>query len=459
MRFSCNCRSANRDEIPVIFSTNLDTIRFVFPRMLINREAVESDLFPASLFLVGQAAATAVVAVTTASARMRNTRKGTSMSRSFQKRRKARLRHRRSMSDIYLQLGPLYFRRAYRMTYESFCVLHNKLKDRIAAATAARRWNVTTTIGNRKKNRTPPVPNGKPISTSVRLGCALRYFAGASPYDLMVKFGVSYTSVLDSVWIVVEAINTYPDFFIEYPSDFAEQKRIAAEFGKASQVPFDCCAGAIDGILIWINKPSEKDAQKSGLGRKKFFCGRKHKFGLNCQSVSDCRGRILDISMRYGGSASDCIAFEASSLWRRLEAGLLLPGLVFFGDNAYLNSNYMATPYPNVSRGSKDDYNFFHSQVSFLLLCNMKQTLSNTFIVHSLLLFLNCIATHPGRMLFWNACAALGNSAVSHATTDYNQENNCNGQCFSQITQFLYRSKRSGRTGIIALGRIQFDEQ
>ena len=35
---------------------------------------------------------------------------------------------------------------------------------------------------------------------------------------------------------------------------------------------------------------------------------------------------------------------------------------VLFGDNAYLNSYFMATPYPNVSndlgKKSKDDYNF-----------------------------------------------------------------------------------------------------
>jgi hypothetical protein len=34
-----------------------------------------------------------------------------------------------------------------------------------------------------------------------------------------------------------------------------------------------------------------------------------------------------------------------------------------FGDNAYLNSPFLATPYPNVSGGYKDAYNFFHSQL------------------------------------------------------------------------------------------------
>ena len=50
------------------------------------------------------------------------------------------------------------------------------------------------------------------------------------------------------------------------------------------------------------------------------------------------------------------MAFEASDLFCWLEDGLLHKSLVLFGDNAYLNSHFMVTPYPNVSIGSKDDY-------------------------------------------------------------------------------------------------------
>ncbi len=95
------------------------------------------------------------------------------------------------------------------------------------------------------------------------------------------------------------------------------------------------------------------------------FCGRKRKFGLNCQAVSNVRGRILDLSIGLPGASSDCIAFEGSDLYERLEDGLLKNGLVLYGDNAYINTRYMATPFPNVSSGSKDDYNFFsHSYAS-----------------------------------------------------------------------------------------------
>jgi hypothetical protein len=202
------------------------------------------------------------------------------------------------------------------------------------------------------------------------LGCALQYFAGGSPYDLVVKFGISHTEVLDSVWFVIKAINKHEEFFIEYPADHEKQKQIASVFHSASSAGFSSCAGAIDGILIWIQKPSEKDAARCGVGRKKFFCGRKNKFGLNCQAVSDCCGKFMDISILYGGSSSDCLTFEGSNLWNRLEYdSLLAPGLSLFSDNAYLNAPYLATPYTNVSRGQKDDCNFFHSQLRICVEC------------------------------------------------------------------------------------------
>jgi hypothetical protein len=39
------------------------------------------------------------------------------------------------------------------------------------------------------------------------------------------------------------------------------------------------------------------------------------------------------------------------------------------GDNAYLNSKFMVTPFPNVSSKSKDDFNFFHSQHRIQVKC------------------------------------------------------------------------------------------
>lgn len=290
--------------------------------------------------------------------------------------KKTRPRKRRTVTEIYNCLGPIYFRRSYRMTFETFWHLHDTLqsgikhqaeqfaKVRNEKRKKERAADTTSTKKSRRNTFATKYFHNGPIHTTTRLACALRYFAGASPYDLMSNYGLSYNAVMDSIWCVVEAINQHRDFDIEYPSQYSQQEEIAAEFCRNSRVQFNNCAGAIDGMLVWIHKPSEIDEGRTETDAKKFFCGRKHKFGLNLQAVSDCRGRILDMSITFGGASSDCIAFEASDLWNRLERGLLKPGLVLFGDNAYLNTAYMATPYTNVANGPKDNYNFYHSQVS-----------------------------------------------------------------------------------------------
>ncbi|KAL3805734.1 LOW QUALITY PROTEIN: hypothetical protein ACHAW5_010937 [Stephanodiscus triporus] len=120
---------------------------------------------------------------------------------------------------------------------------------------------------------------------------------------------------MDSVWHVVEAVNNYPQFQITLP--LHQLGKIVAGFEKASYVGFNVCTGAVDGILIWMQKPNVNEAKRVGVdqSQRKFLCGRKHKFGLNCQAVANFNGKILGISIVYGTSAADCVAtFEASDL-------------------------------------------------------------------------------------------------------------------------------------------------
>ena len=267
-----------------------------------------------------------------------------------------RKRTRRSVEDICNELGPLYFRRAYRMQYSTFKALANELRPYIIRACGHK--------GGPKRF----IPNG-PISPDVRLACAIRWFSGGSAYDLMTTYGIGHSDTIRSYWYVVDAINSHPNFKIEYPEDHEKQRQIARGFQNVSKAGFKCCAGAVDGILIWIHKPSKKDCMDVGCNDGKFMCTRKSKFGLNCQAVCDVRGRILDISIMYPGSTSDCLAFEGMSLFHRLENGLLAPGLCIFGDNAYLNTPYLATPYAAVSGGTKDAYNYYHSQLRIRIEC------------------------------------------------------------------------------------------
>lgn len=294
--------------------------------------------------------------------------------------KKQRLRIRRSVESVRNEIGDVMFRRAYRMSYSSFLELHNLLEPALIAihkelmekASSTRRERTQRTrrhrVGGLLTQWKRSVPNGV-IHTTVRLAIAIRFFAGGCIYDIAPLYGVSRSAAFDSVWMVVEAVHRTQALKIVFPESHDEQRQLAREFAGRSQAGFDCCVGAVDGLLIWVLQPSPSCCKESRCDATKFFCGRKHKFGLNCQAVADCRGKFLDMSIRYPASTSDCLAFESSSLYGDLMSGLLAEGLCLFGDNAYLNSPFLATPYPNVSGGYKDAYNFFHSQLRIRIEC------------------------------------------------------------------------------------------
>ena len=177
------------------------------------------------------------------------------------------------------------------MKYNTFKCLANVLCPHIIAAFG-------------KKGITKCIPNG-PIAPDVRLVCAIYWFAGGSVYGIMTTYGLAHTDTINSCWYVVDAINKHPAFAITYPDDHNVQQCLADGFCKVSGANFQCCAGAIDGILIRIHKPSNKHCEDSGCSSAKFMCGNKKKYGLNCQAVCDVRGHFLDISILYPESTSD----------------------------------------------------------------------------------------------------------------------------------------------------------
>ena len=184
---------------------------------------------------------------------------------------KTRHRQRAKLQDIFNEYGPIYVRRAYRMKEASFW----RLLDLIEPNIGKRRQK-------RKRGRSP---NGD-VLNSVRLAMAIHYFAGGDPWDIACVYKVNRSAVYERVWLVVDAINRTKELDIKYATSHEAQKAVAKEFKGRSSVG---CAGCVDGILVWIHKPSTTELEKLGIGGKKFFCGRKKKFGLNMQAVCDAR--------------------------------------------------------------------------------------------------------------------------------------------------------------------------
>jgi len=216
------------------------------------------------------------------------------------------------------------------------------------------------------------VPNGV-ITHSARLSMGLRVAAGGDPLDIATNHGVGLDERMTSFWYVVDAIHKSKQLDINFPECHMEQQKLSEEFKRKSDIGICHCVGAIDGILIWVHKPTEADCEKMGFGPVKFFCGRKKKFGLNMQAVCDARKRFLWVDIRFPGSTSDFFAFEQSSLKKDLERdGFLYPGLCLFGDAAYVNAPFMCVPFRNVSEATdvpKDAFNFFQSQLRINIEC------------------------------------------------------------------------------------------
>lgn len=258
-------------------------------------------------------------------------------------------RTRRYINNIFTELGPYYVRRAYRMLAPSFWKLLALLDPYL------------NSMSKHHKIKGGGAKNGI-ISNATRLSCAIRYFAGGRPEDIGLVHGVSHCQVFISVWKIVDAVNQTEALRIKFPTEHKEQRILAAGFKTTSKAGFNCCVGAINGMLLRIEQPSLACCEIAKVGRKKFFCGRKKKFGLGLQGICDAHGRFADIEIGHPATTSDYLSFTTSDIFYKVkEEGYLAEGLCLFGDSAYVNAAYMATLFKNIRSAIKDDCNFYHS--------------------------------------------------------------------------------------------------
>lgn len=170
---------------------------------------------------------------------------------------------------------------------------------------------------------------------------------------------------MQCVWTIVDAIHQTPDLNIRFPSDHAEQCKIAKGFQNKSSVDVPNCVGAIDGIVIWTEEPSKQDCAEVQIGSGKFYCSKRAKFGFNMQAVCDSNCKFVEVWIQHPAAASDFMAFVTSNFRHRLkQPGFLAKFLSLFGDLAYVSNSYMITPYKGTQlRELHDAVNYYISQL------------------------------------------------------------------------------------------------
>ena len=120
---------------------------------------------------------------------------------------------------------------------------------------------------------------------------------------------MSRSSVYDSVWGVVDCINACKELEFQFPSK-SEQLDICEGYKNRSSINLHNIIGAIDGMLVWIKKPSLNVTDAVKCGQVNFYCSRKGKYGINLQAICDDKLQFRWIDIRYPGCDSDYIAWD-----------------------------------------------------------------------------------------------------------------------------------------------------
>ena len=215
-------------------------------------------------------------------------------------------RTRKSVEGMWAELGS-YARKAYRMSMESFDLLHETLRPAL---------DEEFNVGKRARGASP---NGD-IPTKLRLSAAIRFFAGASVYDVMLTHGIGKISVYKSVYGVVNVVNNEPslafnDNCAEFPSH-DEQREIAAGFLQKSGADFDKIIMALNGMLIWTVQPSRADCEFMKIGERMFHCYRKDKFEYLLMAGCDHETKFRWADVRHPAACSDYLAWTTSETGR-----------------------------------------------------------------------------------------------------------------------------------------------
>jgi len=194
------------------------------------------------------------------------------------------------------------------------------------------------------------------VSIDICLAVTLRILAGGSCLDLQRLYGICKSTLYNVFHATCELlIELIP--FPGLSSNGGKLNGISFGFKSSRRLPnpLTGCVGALDGISIKICKPLRHERPAA------YFC-RKGFYSLPVQALVDSEYRFLSFSARCVGSAHDSMAHSVSSLAEFLNSGNLPVEYWICGDEAYMCTESLITPYPRSQCTEKEEnFNFFLS--------------------------------------------------------------------------------------------------
>jgi hypothetical protein len=175
---------------------------------------------------------------------------------------------------------------------------------------------------------------------------ALRFYATGT-FQLVVgdTFGITKSTVCQTVHRVTRAIAELHDKYVKFPATVDEQRSVMQLFYGKSGMPG--VVGAIDCTHVSIQSPGGDDAE--------IYRNRKGNFSVNVQLVCDSTCYISDVVARWPGSVHDSTIFDNCRLRALFESNQIEGCLV--GDGGYASRRYMLTPINNPTTRPDKLYN------------------------------------------------------------------------------------------------------
>jgi hypothetical protein len=200
------------------------------------------------------------------------------------------------------------------------------------------------------------------VTVENKLQMTLRFLAGGAMQDVRRISGVGKRWFYECIYQVIDAICDSAILRIEFPASATAREQAAAEFKKHSRYGImQGCVGALDGWLCSILAPP---ARQDGPGPRAYYSGHYSKMGINVQACVDAYSRFIFVSCDHPGGVNDARAYSETKLPIVVEA--LERGLYVVGDNAYVSTNKLLTPFTGVQVAGdlyKDSFNFALSQL------------------------------------------------------------------------------------------------
>jgi hypothetical protein len=207
-----------------------------------------------------------------------------------------------------------------------------------------------------KDDRMAIVSSGSGVAAATRLAVTLRFLAGGSWCDLMFAFGVAKSTFFGVVEETMQAINGVLE--IKFPiNSEADLRRIEEGFAAQSGFNLRGCVMAIDGLIVKTRRPYKSECENvlANMNRKGFW-------GTHVLAGCDSSCRFLFVSQKCTGATHDSLAFECTSLYRKLHK--LPEGCFIIGDEAFVCTDKVLTPWPYRSLDPwRDSFNYHLSRM------------------------------------------------------------------------------------------------